>query len=160
MSVMADSRRARSARSAEQAPPQVRRTLELWLIGIGMVASLVTLGGFSLVMNQIDEATFATAVMPTLFGSEPGLDSATAFEAGRTLGAWFGFTLVGVLLLSVTTIFFTRRRPWRRTPGWWALAAGLACLLGSQFILFPVAFVFFVAAGSFALRPVTDGSPS
>ena len=42
----------------------------------------------------------------------------------------------------------------------WALAAGLACLLGSQLILFPVAFVFFVAAGLFALRPVTDGSPS
>src|SRR5699024_11626996 len=86
--------------------------------------------------------------------------SAEAYQLGRTLAAWFGVTLIVLLLLSVIGLFFTRRRPWRRSSGWWFLAAGLVCLLGSQLILFPVAFVCFVAAGCFALRPISDGSPS
>ena len=89
-----------------------------------------------------------------------GLGVAEAHELARTLAAWFSVTLIAVLLLSAIGWFMARRRPWRRTAGWWILAAGLACLLGSQLILFPVAFIFFVAAGVFALRPVTDGSPS
>src|SRR5699024_6648486 len=57
-------------------------------------------------------------------------------------------------------LFLARPRPWRRGAGWGAAAAGLACLLGSQLIVSPAAFLFFVAAGFFALRPVAAGSPS
>ncbi|GAA4518732.1 hypothetical protein GCM10023160_01410 [Brachybacterium paraconglomeratum] len=150
------------SRSAEQAAPRVSRTVELWLVGIGMAVSFLALGGFALVMNRIDAATFEQVVMPALVGAEAesGLGVAEAHELARTLAAWFSVTLIAVLLLSAIGWFVARRRPWRRTAGWWFLAAGLACLLGSQLILFPVAFIFFVAAGFFALRPVTDGSPS
>lgn len=153
-------RTGRASRTAEQAAPRVSRTLELWLVGIGMAVSFVALGGFALVMNRIDLATFEQVVMPALVGADPGLGVAEAHELARTLAAWFSVTLIAVLLLSAIGWFLARRRPWRRTAGWWILAAGLACLLGSQLILFPVAFIFFVAAGVFALRPVTDGSPS
>lgn len=161
MTVMSEQRRRAGKRTgAEQAPPRVRRTVELWLAGIGIALSLVGLGGFALVMNQADQATFEAVIMPSLLGPEPGMSVPEAYEFGRTLAAWFGVTLITVLLLSVVGIFFARHRAWRRSSGWWFLAAGLTCLLGSQLILFPVAFVFFVAAGFFALRPVTDGSPS
>lgn len=153
---------SRTSRTAEEAAPRVSRTAELWLVGIGMALSFVALGGFALVMNQIDMATFEQVVMPALVGAEAdsGLGVAEAHELARTLAAWFSITLIAVLLLSAIGWFVARRRPWRRTAGWWILAAGLACLLGSQLILFPLAFIFFVAAGFFALRPVTDGSPS
>lgn len=166
MSTMTEPRRTartgRASRTAEQAAPRVSRTAELWLLGIGMAVSFVGLGGFALVMNRIDAATFEQVVMPALVGAEAesGLGVAEAHELARTLAAWFSVTLIAVLLLSAIGWFVARRRPWRRTAGWWFLAAGLACLLGSQLILFPVAFIFFVAAGFFALRPVTDGSPS
>jgi len=160
MTIMSERPRASQRAGGEQPPPRVRRTLELWLVGIGMALSLVGLGGFTLVMNQADQATFESVIMPALTGTDPGIPSAEAYQLGRTLAAWFGVTLIVLLLLSVIGLFFTRRRPWRRSSGWWFLAAGLVCLLGSQLILFPVAFVFFVAAGCFALRPTSDGSPS
>lgn len=142
------------------APPRIRRTVELWLTAIAIALSVLALGGFSLVMNQIDAGGFEEVIMPALLGEQSGMSLEHAFEAGRTLGAWFGVTLIAVLLLASAGIFFTRRRPWRRASGWWFLAAGLACLLGSQLILFPLAFVYFAVAGLFALRPLHDGIPS
>lgn len=155
MTAMAETRRV-PARSA----PAVRRTAEQWLMVFGMAASFLTMGGFVLVMNRIDVAAFEEVVMPALVGADADLPVDEARMLADTLASWFGVTLIAVLLLSAITLFLTRRGPHRRGAGWWALAAGLACLVGSQLILFPVAFVFFVAAGFFALRPVTDGSPS
>ena len=159
MTPMAEPRRA-ARRDSATPPPRVRRTAEQWLLGIGMAVSFVTMGGFVLAMNRIDEVTFEQVVMPALVGAEAGVPVEEARLLADTLAAWFGVTLVAVLLLSVIALFLARRRPWRRGAGWWALAAGLACLLGSQLILFPVAFVFFVAAGFFAHRPVPHGSPA
>lgn len=151
---------AEERRTPARPAPAVRRTAEQWLIGIGMVLSFVTMGGFVLVMNRIDAETFEHVVMPALVGADADMPLHEVQVLADTLAAWFGVTLVAVLLLSVVALVLIRRRPHRRGAGWWALAAGLACLLGSQLILFPVAFVLFVAAGFLALRPVTDGSTS
>ena len=159
MTTMAEPRRL-TRRDSTTGPPQIRRTAEQWLVGIGMAVSFVAMGGFVLAMNRIDDVTFEQVVMPALVGAEAGVPVVEARLLADTLAAWFGVTLVAVLLLSVIALFLARRRPWRRGAGWWAAAAGLACLLGSQLILFPVALLFFVAAGFFALRPVPDGSPS
>src|SRR5699024_6931545 len=160
MTVMSERPRASQRAGGEQPPPRVRRTLELWLVGIGMALSLVGLGGFTLGMNQADQPTFESVIMPALTGTDPGMPSAEAYQLGRTLAAWFGVTLIVLLLLSVIGLFFTRRRPWRRSWRARLLAAGIVCLLGSQLILSPVAFVFFVAAGCCALRPISEGRPA
>src|SRR5699024_10734237 len=104
--------------------------------------------------------TFEQVVMPALVGAEAGVPVVEARLLADTLAAWFGVTLVAVLLLSVIALFLARRRPWRRAAAWWAAAAGLARLQRSQLIVVPVAFLVFVAAAYFAFRPVTDGSPS
>lgn len=150
--------------AAEAAAPPVRRRAELWIAGIGAALSAVFLGGFSRVLGSVDLAEFTASLYPSLLAAT-GTDAAAlppeaAFETARTLASWFGFTLVGVLLLTAAGWWLARRRPQRRATGWLFAAAGLVCLLGSQLILFPVAFLFFVTAGLFALRPTTQGSPS
>ncbi|WP_454860165.1 DUF4064 domain-containing protein [Promicromonospora soli] len=136
--------------------PTLRRTAEVWLAGAGMVLSTLFLGAFTLVVNRIDEGEFAATLYPEMrrIGLDPaaGGAAADAYDAARTLAAWFGVTLMVVLLLGITGVFVARRRPGRRTAGWFFAAAGLVCLVGSQLILYPVAFLFFAGAGLFALR--------
>jgi len=137
--------------------PRMRRTVEIVLVCLGIAGSLVLMGGFTLVINTIDQAAFAEAVMPSLVGE--GADPAEAFTSARTLAAWFGVSLVVLLLVSAAGLALTRMRPHRRSTGLLFLVAGLVCLLGSQLVLFPIAFLFFAAAALFALRPVPEGSP-
>jgi hypothetical protein len=146
---------------ADDDAPPIRRTLEVWVAVAGMVVTTVLAGGYALVLNRTDKDTFADSLLPTMrdAGIVPddiGLD--VAYTGARTLAAWFGMTVVVVLLLCAVGIFIARRRPRRRTTGWWFLAAGLVCLLGSQLVLYPVAFLFFVSAGLFALRKPDPGS--
>jgi hypothetical protein len=142
--------------AAAPAEPALRRTAETWLAGAGMALSTVFLGAFALVMNRIDEAEFVTTLHPEM--QRIGMDLTASgvagdpYDAARTLAAWFGFTLMAVLLVGITGIFVARRRPGRRSTGWFFAIAGLVCLVGSQLVLYPVAFLFFVSAGLFALR--------
>lgn len=139
--------------------PRIRRTAEQIVVVVGLVIALIVMGGFALVINQLDEATFVDVVMPSLFAEGSGADVAAAHEAARTLGAWFGVSFVVMLALCAAGIAQTRLRPERRSPGWWFLAAGLVCLVGSQLVLYPIAFLFFVAAGLYAVRrPASEGS--
>lgn len=142
------------------APVQARRRAETWLAVIGMALSTVFLGGFTLVMNTFDEESFTESGLGDLLGLGEGVSGAEAYRLAATLSSWFGFTVLLVLVLAVIGILATRSRPALRRHGWWFAAAGLACLLGSQLILYPVAFAFFVSAGLFALRPVDGRSAS
>ncbi|MBA4866745.1 hypothetical protein H1V43_36720 [Streptomyces sp. PSKA54] len=135
----------------------LRRTAEVWVAGAGLVLSTLFLGAFTLVMNRLDEAEFSATLYPEM--QRIGLDltaggavAGDAYDAARTLAAWFGLTLMAVLFSGITGIFVARRRPGRRTAGWFFAATGLVCLVGSQLVLYPVAFLFFVSAGLFALR--------
>jgi uncharacterized membrane protein len=56
--------------------------------------------------------------------------------------------------------FSASRRPAGRSTGWWFAGAGLICLVGTQFILYPVAFFFFLTAALFAVRSTQQGSSS
>ncbi|MCK9794747.1 hypothetical protein M1843_13420 [Isoptericola sp. 4D.3] len=132
--------------------PTIRRTAETCLAVAGMVASAIFLGGYALVLNRVDEQTFLDDLYPAMADAGIAVASADAYDAARTLAAWFGLTLVAVLLVAAAGIYVAHRRPARRTTGWWFLAAGLACLFGSQLVLYPIAFLFFLSAGLFALR--------
>ena len=93
-------------------------------------------------------------------GGTPDEDTGSAASGEYKPGGLDRATALGVVvvLLAVAGIAHTRSRPHRRLPGLWFLAAGTVCLLGSQLILYPVAFLFFAAAALFALRPVPEGS--
>lgn len=144
------------------AAPLPRRRAEVGLALAGLAVGGVILGGFSLVMNRIDERDFRETLYPEMEAA--GFDLSVAgdpYEVARTFGAWFGLTLLVLLAVCAVGILLARRRPRRRSTGWVFAAAGLVCLVGSQFVLYPVAFLFFLGAGLFALRridPLPAGS--
>ncbi|MFI2103119.1 hypothetical protein ACH436_07490 [Isoptericola sp. NPDC019693] len=154
-------RRDAAPEPGEPAAP-LRRTVELWLAGVAAALTTLSLGAFTVVVNGVDEATFADTLYPLLadggVAGAAGVPVETAYEATRTLAAWFSFTVPLVLGLTVVGFALARRRPGRRSTGWWFLAAGLVCLFGSQLLLYPIAFGFFVAAGLFALRATDQHS--
>ncbi|MEU2202522.1 hypothetical protein [Isoptericola sp. NPDC019482] len=153
---------ATSAPGSDAPEATVRRTVELWVAGVAAALTTLSLGAFTVVVNGVDEATFADTLYPLLadggVAGAAGVPVGVAYEATRTLAAWFSFTVPVVLGLTVVGFAVARRRPARRSTGWWFLAAGLACLLGSQLLLYPIAFGFFVAAGLFALRSTDQHS--
>ncbi|WP_221585343.1 hypothetical protein [Microbacterium sp. G2-8] len=135
-----------------------RRLPEMWLAGIGVGLAAVLQGGVTLAINSSTRAEFDEVIAPAL--SAAGIDFAStddAYEAARTLAAWFGFSLLLMIGLAAVGFFLASRRPRRRSTGWWFLGAALVCLVGTQLLLYPVAFFLFLAAALFAVRSTRQG---
>nr|WP_201468800.1 hypothetical protein [Microbacterium hydrocarbonoxydans] len=147
-------------REAETAAPPFRRRAELIIAGIGLTAAAVLQGGFALVITRSDDETLRSTVVPAVRAAGLELAQADAHVVLNTMAAWFGFSFIVVALCTAIGFFFARLRPRRRATGLCFLAAGLACLLGTQFILYPVAFFFLIAAALFAVRTATPRSSS
>lgn len=132
--------------------PRFRRLPERWIAGIGLGIAAVLQGGFTLAVTRSDDAAVRDVLLPALGASGIELSDADATAMLETLAAWFGLSLIVMALLCAVGFFIAARRPVRRSTGWWFLAAGLVCLFGTQLLLYPVAFLFFLAAGLFAVR--------
>lgn len=137
----------------------VSRRPEKWISGIGLALAGLLQGGFTLTVNASSEAEFDEKILPAMqaAGIQPTGD---AYEGARTLAAWFGFSLILILALCAVGLFIASRHPERCSTGWWFAGAGLICLVGTQFVLYPVAFFFFLTAALFAVRSTQQGSPS
>lgn len=130
-----------------------RRRPELIVAGLGALGALVLQGGLAMVVLRSDEATLRDAVLPALTDAGVDLTGEAALVALETMAAWWGFSLIVVLALAAVGWFLATYRPRPRTTGWWFAAAGVVCLVGTQLVLYPVAFFFFLSAALFALRP-------
>ena len=151
---------ATATRQAEPMAPPFRRRAELIIAGVGMAACAVLQGGFALVITRSDDAALESTIVPALRSAGLDLAEADAHVALNTMAAWFGFSFIVVALCTAIGFFFARLRPRRRATGLCFLAAGLACLFGTQFVLYPVAFFFLVSAALFAVRTATPRSSS
>lgn len=132
--------------------PRFRRVPELWIASIGMAAAAALQGGFTLAVSRSDGTQLRETVLPALTAAGFRTSAADAVVVLQTLSAWFGLSLLVMAGLFAVGAFIASRRPGRRSTGWWFLGTGLVCLFGTQFVLYPVAFLFFLAAGLFAVR--------
>jgi len=146
------------SRDQDAAAAPFRRRIELIIAGIGLAASAVLQGGFAYVIIRSDGETLQTTVLPALREAGIEVSDADAPVALNTLAAWFGFSFILVALLCAIGFFFALHRPRRRSTLWWFVGAGVACLLGTQLVLYPVAFLFFLSAALFAVRTPTPRS--
>jgi lysylphosphatidylglycerol synthetase-like protein (DUF2156 family) len=103
-------------------------------------------GGFSMVIVQMPIGTFETTLFPLLRESNSGLMLQESYEEMRTLGAWFGITVMAVLILAILAGFCAARSSRLIVAAVCYVLAGLCLLLGTQYLGFPVAFCYFVAA--------------
>src|SRR5699024_11318881 len=94
--------------------PRMRRSVELSLVVLGMITALITQGGFTLVMNGLDQPTFEEVVMPFLVGEDSGLSGTEARLLGEPLAAWLGMSLGVRLLLAVPGVAPPPAGPCRR----------------------------------------------
>jgi hypothetical protein len=147
-------------RDQDAAAAPFRRRIELTIAGIGLAAAAILQGGFAFVIIRSDEETLQTAILPALREAGFDISDADAPVALNTLAAWFGFSFILVALLCAIGFFFALHRPRRRSTAWWFVGAGVACLLGTQLVLYPVAFLFFLSAALFAVRTPTPRSSS
>lgn len=122
----------------------MKRTIEKVIGIIGAVLVTAFLGGLSLVFNALTMAQYQESIKPVLGDTLGTMSDAEVITSLKTLGSWFGFTVIGVLVFTALATLFVKRFPIR--AGFCYLAAGLVTLFGSQFIGFILAFLFFVAA--------------
>ena len=131
----------------------MKRKLEMITGIVGAVIVTLSLGGFTLITKELDKATYIKVFKP-IFGKDLNGTDAQGMELMKTLGAWFGFTVMIVLVLVVlATVFIRNNRSPKLAALFYALA-GLATLIGSQNIAYPVAFIFFVVTALCVLRKV------
>lgn len=124
-------------------------TLRKWEIGLCWLASVLTgvfAGGFSMVILQMPIGTFETTLFPLLRESGSGLMLQESYEGMQTLGAWFGITVMAVLILAILAGLCGARSSRLMVAAVCYVLAGLCLLLGTQYLGFPLAFCYFAAA--------------
>lgn len=113
---------------------------------VGMVLVTVFLGGFSATVNLMKPAQFEKILKPMFASGLKGVSTKQGLMMFKTLGAWFGYTVIIVLVLGVIANLLLRHHKRVRLAGGLYVVAGLVTLLGSQLIAYPLAFIFFVVA--------------
>lgn len=123
----------------------MKRKIEVIGTWILMVVCVMFLGGFSLVMNAVKEKEFTAKIYPMFQSAD--LPASETYQQFKTMGMWFGLTLMAILVMSMIALYLLSQ-PKRR----WISAvlyglSGVCLLIGTQFLLYPVAFFFFILAG-------------
>lgn len=134
----------------------MKRKWEVIIGLIGAILCVILLGGFSLTMTTMEESTFARSVFPTLQEGVSIHDLSESFEAMKALAVWFGITLLIVLISVVIATFSILKNKFPKRAAFFFLVAGLATLIGTQMIAFPIAFFFFVTSGLCFFRKVRE----
>lgn len=113
---------------------------------IGMALVTIFLGGFTATINLMKPAQFEQVLKPVFASALKGMSTKAGLTMFKTLGAWFGYTVVIVLVLGVIANLLLRHHKRIKLAGTMYLIAGLVTLFGSQLIAYPLAFLFFVVA--------------
>lgn len=127
------------------------------IIGIaGVLLCVIFLGGFSLTITSMEESTYEATVFPILQEGVSKEYISESFEAMKALAIWFGVTLLIVVILFALAALSIWRNRYPKRGAVIFTFAGLATLIGTQFIAFPIAFLFFIAAGLCLFRKLKE----
>ena len=127
------------------------------MIGIaGVILCVIFLGGFSLTITSMEESTFEKTVFPILQEGVSEEYISESFEAMKVLAIWFGVTLLIVLILVALAALSIWQNKYPKRGAVFFIFAGITALIGTQFIAFPLAFLFFIAAALCLFRRINE----
>lgn len=130
-------------KQAGRGEKNLKRKWEVMIGVVGVLLCVIFLGGFSLTITSMDEVTYKETVFPILQEGISIIYVKDSLEAMKALAIWFGIALLLVLIFVV----FATALIWKERFQKWAailyMFAGLTTLIGTQFIAFPIAFLFF-----------------
>ncbi len=124
----------------------MKRKLELWIGWITAAMIVVFLGSFSVLVQNLTIEQYQSIFFPVFESSLEGLSANEGILLFQTLGSWFSFTVIFVLILTSLGSLFLNSRFDNRITALWYFLAGIVTLVGSQFIAFILAFPFFVTS--------------
>ncbi|NWQ40488.1 DUF4064 domain-containing protein [Bacillus sp. EB106-08-02-XG196] len=124
----------------------MKRKWEVMIGLAGVILCVIFLGGFSLTMTSMEEGTYETTVFPILQEGVSEEYLSESFDAVKVLAIWFGITLIIVFILVALATLLIWRNKYPKRGAVLFIFSGLATLIGTQFIAFPLAFLFFIAA--------------
>lgn len=134
----------------------MKRKWEVMIGIIGVILCVIFLGGFSLTMTSMEEGIYETSVFPILQEGVSEEYVSESFEAVKALAIWFGVTLLIVFILVALATLSIWRNKFPKRGAVLFIFAGLATLIGTQFIAFPLAFLFFIAAALCLFRKIKE----
>lgn len=123
----------------------MHRKIELWIVWITAVISILLMGGFAMIMNRLTKTQYNEMIVPSFGDTVKDMSVEEGIEIFQTLGAWFGVTVIIMLVLSVLGTFFLVSRKSPLAGSVFFILAGIILLLGSQLVAFIPAFPFFVS---------------
>lgn len=123
------------------------RKLEVIISIVVGIVSLIFLGGYALTMTQMSQGQFEETLFQSLGDTVTSKGPELAYVELKTLGVWFGATLVLTLFGLVISSYLIGNNRKPKLAGIGYLITGIILLLGSQTIAFPLAFFCFVLAG-------------
>lgn len=117
---------------------------------LGVLLVLIFLGGFSLTIINITFDQYQEIIAPIFQDITGNMPASEGFQTVKTLGAWFALTAFVTLILVAIGNLAVDKYP-KRAAILYA-ASGIAILLGSQRVAYPLAFIFFVVTAMSLLR--------
>ncbi|MBU5595085.1 hypothetical protein KQI76_07890 [Amphibacillus sp. MSJ-3] len=125
----------------------MNRKVKLWISGITAAIITVFLGCFSIIVNKMTVEQYRKVFLPIFDDVLKHLSDQEGLLMFKTLGSWFAFTVITMLILVFISNLFLRNQRYWIGAGIGYILAGLVTLLGSQLIAFVLAFPFFVTGG-------------
>src|SRR5699024_2998291 len=125
----------------------MNRKIKLWISGITAAFVTIFLGGFSVIVNKMTVEQYREVFLPIFADALEDLSDQEGLLMFKTLGSWFAFTVIAVLILVFIANLFLRNQRFWIGAGIGYILAGVVTLLGSQLIAYVLAFPFFVTGG-------------
>lgn len=126
----------------------MKRKWDMAVGAVGGIVSLIFLGGIAVTVRQLTPDEFKKIYADSSLSAQlDGVSLEHAQEMLNRLAGYFALALFGALaFLTAALLLSSKDRYLRVTASLYAIA-GLILLLGTQFVAYPFAFLFFAACG-------------
>jgi hypothetical protein len=124
----------------------MKRKFEQIVAIINTILFSLFFGGYSAVILTLDKKNYHGALKQIFGTAFNGLSTEKQLTILQSLGAWFGLTVILVMLLTLITNYLIKDNRSQKKAAVMYIVIGLVALMGSQMQGFVFAFIYFSLA--------------